>query len=391
MSMNTERLYYRDAALLDFTATALEGADRCRIVLDRSAFYPTSSGQPHDTGTLNDIAVVDVIDDGERVIHVMEAPLAPGPVRGMIDHDRRIDHMQQHTAQHLLSALAEDLFGWSTVSVHFGESHSTIEYDTAEALPTELQQLEDRANAVVAEARPIVVTVEEAESVTGLRKASDRRGALRIVTIEGIDRSACGGTHVSLTSEIGAVYHAGVERIRGRIRVSFVAGRRTLQRLQQRDALLQQVAASLSCAIDDTDSVAANRAEEVARLTREHDLALDALAAARLELLSAATPPGPDGVRRIVHRVDQQDLAQARRIAKVAGSGSGVVFIAMAPAPPTIVVGASEDSRVDAGAALKSALDAVGGRGGGSPRYAQGAAPDAALLRGIVDRLANAM
>lgn len=388
-TVTTERLYYRDARLLDFTATALPGTDPRRVVLDRTAFYPTSGGQPHDTGTLNDVAVIDVIDDGERVIHVLVTPIAVGTVHGVIDHDRRFDHMQQHTAQHLLSALAEDLFGWSTVSVHFGERHSTIEYDNAEARPADLQQLEDRANAVVAEARAVVVSVEEAESATGLRKASDRRGALRVVTIDGIDRSACGGTHVSRTSEIGAVYHVGVERIRGRIRVAFVAGRRTLQRLQQRDALLQQVATSLSCAIDDAGLVAANRADEVARLTRECDRAEDAVASVRLEVLSAATPPGPDGVRRIVHRVDQEDIELARRMARMAGSGAGVVFIATAPAPPTIVVGASEDSGVDAGLAVKSALEAVGGRGGGSPRYAQGAAPDPALLRGIVDRLAS--
>ncbi|MBA2291698.1 MAG: hypothetical protein H0W15_04495 [Gemmatimonadales bacterium] len=385
----TERLYYHDAALLDFTATALEVTDSCRVVLDRSAFYPTSGGQPHDTGTINDIAVIDVIDDGDSVIHVLEAPLASGPVHGLVNRDRRIDHMQQHTAQHLLSALGEDLFGWRTASVHFGATHSTIEYETAHALPAQLKQIEDRANAVVAEARPVVVNVEAAESAAGLRKASDRRGELRVITIEGIDRSACGGTHVSRTSEIGAVYHVGVERIRGHIRVAFVAGHRTLQRLQQRDALLQQVAGSLACAIDDAGIVAANRANELARLTREHDLAEDALAAARFELLSAATPPGRDGVRRIVYRVDQGELGRARRIAKVAGSGSGVVFIAMAPAPPSIVVGASEDSGMDAGSALKAALDAAGGRGGGSPRYAQGAAPDPALMRAVVDRLAS--
>ncbi|MEO5826980.1 MAG: DHHA1 domain-containing protein [Gemmatimonadales bacterium] len=391
MSTATERLYYRDAGLLEFTATALEGSDPCRVVLDRTAFYPTSGGQPHDTGTLNDIAVIDVIDDGDRVIHVLDAPLARGPVRGVINRDRRIDHMQQHTAQHLLSALAEDLFGWATVSVHFGAHHSTIEFDTAEALPAQLTQLEDRANVVVGEARAIVVSIEAAESAIALRRASERDGALRVITIEGIDRSACGGTHVLRTSEIGAVYHAGVERIRGRVRVAFVAGRRTLHRLHHRDGLIQDVAVALSCAIDDAATVAVNRIDELARVTREHDLTEDALAAARLGLLSAATPPGPDGVRRIVHRIDQRDLEQARRIARVAGSGSGVVFIAMASAPPTIVVGASPDSGIDAGAALKSALDAVGGRGGGSPRYAQGAAPDAALLRGLVDRLSNTM
>lgn len=385
----TERLYYRDARLLDFTATALEGADPCRIVLDRTAFYPTSGGQPHDTGTLNDVAVIDVTDDGERVIHVLATPIAAGPVRGVVDAQRRLDHMQQHSAQHLLSALADDLFGWTTLSVHFGERHSTIEYDAEQALPAQLRQLEDRANAVVAEARTVVVSVEAAESVIGLRKASDRRGALRVVTIDGIDRSACGGTHVSRTSEIGAVYHVGVERIRGRVRVAFVAGRRILDRLAHRDALLQQVAGSLACAIDDAGIVAAHRAEELARLTGERDRAQNAEAAARVELLTAATPPGPDGVRRIVHRVDQEDIELARRMARAAGSGAGVVFIATAPAPPTIVVGASEDSGVDAGLAVKSALEAVGGRGGGSPRYAQGAAPDPALLRTIVDRLAS--
>ncbi len=385
--MITERLYYRDAALLDFTATALEGGDPYRVVLDRTAFYPTSGGQPHDTGTLNGIAVVDVIDEDDRVVHVLDAPIGPGVVRGNVNGLRRRDHMQQHTAQHLLSALAEDLFGWTTVSVHFGSTHSTIEYDTGSAGAAQLQQLEDRANAVVAEARPVTISFEDAQAAPGLRKPTDRSGELRVVTIESIDRSACGGTHVSLTSEIGAIYHTGIERLRGRIRVGFVAGQRTVNRLRDRDDVVRQVAAALSCGVDDLATIAANRAEELVMLGREHERSLDALAQARLALMVAASSPGHDGVCRIVHRVEPGEMELARRMGKAAATAPRVVFVATSCSPPTIVVGTSGDSGVDAGAVLKAALVAAGGRGGGSPRMAQGSVPDATLLRAVVDRL----
>ena len=204
----TNRLYYTDAYRTEFTANVIDRSqDGRRIYLDETAFYPTSGGQPHDVGTLGGIHVIDVIDEDDRIAHVLESPLAPtpAPLHGMIDWSRRFDHMQQHTGQHLLSAVFEDLFGSKTISVHFGEDYSTLDVDAELVTRDEMIAAEQRANEIVAEARPVHMTFEDATAATDLRKPSDRPGTLRVVTIDRLDRSACGGTHVRNTAEIGAV------------------------------------------------------------------------------------------------------------------------------------------------------------------------------------------
>src|SRR5918994_2545690 len=147
----TLRLYYTDSYLRDFDASIVERADDGRrIYLDRTAFYPTSGGQPFDTGTLGGIAVVDVMDEGERVAHVLADPLAGIRVSGIVDWDRRFDHMQQHTGQHLLSAVLHERFGHATIGVHFGRETSTLDLDTAAMDHADLVEAESRANRLAA-------------------------------------------------------------------------------------------------------------------------------------------------------------------------------------------------------------------------------------------------
>lgn len=163
--MTTERLYYTDSYLADFLGTVLECADGGRrVYLDRTAFYPTSGGQPFDTGTLGGIRVVDVVDEEDRVAHLLEAPLPLGAVAGEVDWTRRFDHMQQHTGQHLLSAVAAELLGYETVSVHFGPETATLDLDAASLSPDEVRRVELRANAVVTENRPVTVGFEDASA-----------------------------------------------------------------------------------------------------------------------------------------------------------------------------------------------------------------------------------
>ena len=211
----TTRLYYTDTYLRTFNATIVERADDGRrLYLDRSAFYPTSGGQPHDLGTLGGVDVIDVVDEEERVAHVLAAPYTgPDAVHGAIDWPRRWDFVQQHTGQHLLSGIFEELFDWPTVSVHFGDVLSTLEIRTPGVSPAQLRRVEEHANALVAENRPVTVTFEDAAAVAArLRRPSMRTGTLRIVTIEGHDTSACGGTHVRATGEIGAILLRRVRR-----------------------------------------------------------------------------------------------------------------------------------------------------------------------------------
>ncbi|HEY5062684.1 MAG TPA: alanyl-tRNA editing protein, partial [Gemmatimonadaceae bacterium] len=257
MSEGTTRLYYTDAYRTDFTSRVVgRSEDGLRVYLAETAFYPTSGGQPHDVGRLGAARVVDVVDEeGDRIAHVLASP-ADGDateLRGTVDWTHRFDNMQQHSGQHLLSAVFEDLFGFKTVSVHFGAESSTLDVDAESISRQQLVACEARANAIVTEARPIGVTFEDAADAarSGLRKASDRDGTLRIVSIDGVDRSACGGTHVRSTAEIGAVLVRSTEKVRRATRVEFICGSRAIARARRDFESLDRIASSLSAASGD--------------------------------------------------------------------------------------------------------------------------------------------
>ncbi len=370
----TIRLYH-DSPSLAFDAVAVShpGGDATRVVLDRTAFYPTSGGQPHDTGILGGARVVDVIDgDDDAIIHVCDAPVSLGPVHGQVDAARRHDFTQQHTAQHLVSALAADRLGWSTESVHFGAEHSHIEFGVETAPVEALQALEQWANGVVSDALPVTAGLEDAEQAAGLRKPPARGGMIRVITIAGVDRSACGGTHTATTARIGPILLRGVERIRGRVRVGFLAGDRALAHAGWQHQLVMEVARTLCCSPEQVSEQLGQRmtgwqaaSEEVVRLRGR--LARESLAA-----LAGATTPGVDGIRWIEHLLQAEDAALLRPLAQAATEHPGVVFIGRVDGEATVAISSHADTGVDAGARLKAALAAAGGRGGGSPRLAEG-------------------
>ena len=381
----TERLYYRDATLRTFSAALVDAADDGRrVYLDQTAFYPTSGGQPHDLGTLGSSRVIDVIDEGDRVAHVLDAPLdreVQIAVRGEIDWERRHDYMQQHTGQHLLSAVLEDLRGLKTVSVHFGPDTSTLDVTdvggagnvlSADALAA----VENRANAIVAESRPVIVTFEDAAAVTGLRKPSDRDGILRIVTIDGVDRSACGGTHVASTAAIGPVLLRRQEKVKQGLRIEFVCGDRAIRRVRRDLEILSRVARAFSGSIDDAAKLVEGQVAQLGELQAENRRLSESLASYRaIELYNSATPRS-DGVRVVVERV-AAGADSARSLALAFAPLSRAMFIAASHTPPSVLVATSADSGLDAGKLLKPLLEQVGGRGGGSARLAQGSAKSA--------------
>lgn len=372
----TARLYYDDALLARFSATVTQVAEGGRVVyLDRSAFYPTSGGQPHDLGTLADVAVVNVVDEEERIAHHLAEPLglpAGAMVVGQVDMVRRLDHMQQHTAQHLLSAMLTDEYGWPTVSVHFGDDTSTVDVSGVDGIDTDtLVAIEHRVNTLALGNHAVTVSYEDAAEATGLRKPSDRDGTLRIVTIEGLDRSACGGTHVARTGEIGAVLLRRAERTRGNTRIEFVAGHRAVRRARVDAELLARAARPLSAAPADLPVLVEQQLARVTELERERKRLSSELAVHEAQALWRAATPDAQGVRRIRTRVSgavkdaeplvQQLLAMGPCVVLVTNDGTGGVLFA-----------ASAESGVDAGQTLRAALQAVGGRGGGSSRLAQG-------------------
>lgn len=383
----TERLYYTDARLAEFSAHVVEVAGD-RVYLDRTAFYPTSGGQLFDTGALGDARVVDVVDEDERIAHVLEKPVSFRPsaeVTGRIDWPRRFDHMQQHTGQHLLSAVFEELFGHKTVSVHFGDESATLDLDAASLSRERALKAERRANEIVFENRAVTVTFEDSATATGLRKAVDRTGELRIVEIAGIDRSACGGTHVRGTGEIGAVTIRRIEKYKQATRVEFICGWRALARARADFDALSTIAGSLTAAIDEVPALVATQAARVKDAETDAKKRGEELAKYQARERYDAAVPGADGVRRIVETATSMDPLRA--MAQAVAALPKVVYVGSVDSPPGIVFAASADSGVNAGEVLKAALNANGGRGGGSPRVAQGTVPDAAALQRVLGAL----
>jgi alanyl-tRNA synthetase len=385
----TERLYYTDSFLSSFTASVIEQADGGRrVYLDHTAFYPTSGGQPHDTGTLGGIQVVDVVDEDDRIAHLLAEPLkTTGSVEGAIDWPRRFDHIQQHTAQHLLSAVLDSQLHARTTSVHFGTETSTIDLDREVLSEARLAAAERRANEIIMEDRPVTISFEDASEAGGLRKASKREGTLRIITIEGIDRSACGGTHARRTGEIGPLFVLGAERVKGKARVEFVAGWRAIAHARRNEALVRATSSVLSAQVTEIPSA-------LHALTSQLKDARSALkklgaevAVSRARMLAEGVEPDGNGIRRVVLTSHGYDADELRAIGQAMGAIPGVRFVATLEAPPTVFVAAGPDSGWDAGAVLKAALAEVGGRGGGSARAAQGTVVRPGDLEAAVERL----
>ena len=357
----TERLYYQDSYLTRFQATALNAGDR--IYLDRTALYPTSGGQPHDLGTLNGVPILEVVDEEDRIAHLLAEPIAAGPVTGAVDWPRRWDHMQQHTGQHLLSAVLSEHFGLATVSFHLGAESSTIDLATPAIAPEVLEQAEKLANAEIVANRPLQVTYEDAAQVQGLRKASERSGILRVVDITGLDRSACGGTHVRTTGELGSLLVGGTEKVRQVTRLTFVCGSRALRWTRQLRADL---------------AAATRRAQELTSALKKLSADNAALQGTRLY---HETAPAADGLRRYSRQgIDEQTRAEAMAFA----AGSRSLYLAISP--DALILAVSADSGIDAAAAIKPLVS----RGGGGRTLAQGSPIDPAQAAKVLLALPGA-
>ena len=384
----TERLYYHDSYLRHFAAQAEECAgDGSTVYLDRTAFYPTSGGQPFDLGSIAGIAVREVIDEGDRTATLLAAPLAAGPVECSIDWNLRYDHMKQHTGQHLLSAVFEELFHLRTVSFHLGAESSTIDLEGGAVDTRMAAAAEARSNEIVRENRPVGVAYEDAASVQGLRKATEREGTLRIVSIDGLDRSACGGTHVRATGEIGTVLLRKLEKVRQTVRVEFLCGGRAIRRARADYEALSRVAQLFSASLDEAPGMVAAQVETARTVEKaRRKLELD-LAAYQGKELYRDTIPGSDGVRRLVRRATTGSLDELRALAQNFTAQPRAVFVATLLTPPSVLLATSADAGVDAGQKLKAALLEAGGRGGGTARMAQGSVPDGGLLEKVLEKL----
>jgi alanyl-tRNA synthetase len=385
----TERLYYHDSYLTTFSARIVDIADEGgRIYLNRTAFYPSSGGQPFDTGLLGGSKVLDVIDEGERIAHLVESPLTLGEVECVIDWARRFDHMQQHTGQHLLSAVLAEMYGSPTVSFHLGEESCTIDVGVASLEPAQIRAAERRANEVIFANRTVAVEFGDASQDLGLRKASEREGELRIVQIEDIDRSACGGTHVRQTGEIGALLIRKLDKIRGNVRIEFLCGMRALLRARADYEALSQISRAFSAPIDETPSMVVAQIDRLNEAEKARRKLATELARWNGRDLYDNTPADDSGFRRVTRRIAGGGIDDELRIlAQSFVAQSKAVFTAIVDEPPSVLFCVSNDAGIHAGNVLKAALTAAGGRGGGNAQLGQGSVPSKEALELVISAL----
>lgn len=364
----SERLYYHDSNLLAFEGRVIwRSEDGLAVELDRTAFYPTSGGQPHDTGHLGGQSVVDVVDEGTRVIHRLQSAL-PGDVvqvAGQVDGARRLDHMRQHTGQHLLSAVLEEEFGLKTVSFHLGVDYATIDVEPQNANAALLAAAEARVNEQAMRDLGVSITFEHSSMAAGLRKAPDRDGLLRIVTIEGLDRSACGGTHVRRTGEIGPIVVGKTEKVRKALRIEFYCGPRALRYLRERAQDAEAQVGVLRERFAESDKQRRRLAIELAEIAGRRRFAETQMDAMGRKVWVETLEEINDEAKAMLNAF----LTEAGTIAIFTGRHGGAILF-----------GAHPSLGVDCGVALKAVVQGFGGKGGGSPRLAQGSVADASML-----------
>ena len=306
-----------------------------------------------------------------------------------IDWPRRFDHMQQHSGQHLLSAVFEELFALRTVSFHLGAESSTIDLEGGGVDAPRRGRGRTPRQPGDLRKPPLAVEFQDAAEASGLRKASEREGTLRIVSIDGLDRSACGGTHVRATGEIGVVLIRKLERIRQSTRVEFLCGERAVRRARADFQALTAAAQAFSSPLDDVPTLVASQLETARTAEKARRKLEFELGTYQGRELYHATAPGADGIRRVVRRVERGSLDELRPVAQSFTAQTKAVFLVALADPPSVLLSASADSGVDAGRALKAALAAVGGRGGGSAVMAQGSVPDRPSLDRVLESLGS--
>jgi alanyl-tRNA synthetase len=376
LKVATERLYYSDAYLTEFQAQVVDiSSDGRRVYLDRTAFYPSSGGQPFDLGFLGDNEVIEVVDEDDRVAHVLSTPTGVGPLTGRIDWARRFDHMQQHTGQHLLSAVLDELFGFPTLSFHMGEDVSSIEIGVKELADKQVDEAEARVNDLARGGPAVHISFQDAEQVAGLRKQSERQGLLRIIEIEGIDKSACGGTHVRSLEETLPLQIRRLDKVRGNVRLEFVCGGRATKRAKQDYCILQDLARQSATPMDRLPEVFATIKQRLSDAEKDLERMARDLAQRQGRELYAQTQARGDGIRRVLWNVEQIDeTVRAKALAFTGGAQS--IVLAVGKQPAGVLIACSSDAGINAGAILKQTLAEFGGKGGGAATLAQGNLPD---------------
>lgn len=391
----TERLYYSDSHLIEFDARVVDVTDRVSgwtaVVLDRTAFYPTGGGQPSDTGTLNGARVVECIDDGDNgVLHVVQgaAPSRDALVHGRVDWSRRLDHMQQHTGQHILSQAFVTLFNAPTKSFRVLEASCEIDVDLSNPTGDVIERAVELANNVIWEDREITIrSVTSAEAAElPLRKEPVRDGDLRLIEIDGFDLTPCGGTHAYRTGEVGMIAVRSWERAKGLTRIEFVAGTRALADYRKANKSARDVAALFSTGRDDVPQVAAQMVEEHKELNRRIRALEQVAAEVEAQKLLAGASQGV--VSQIFAERDAESLKRLA-LALIAAPGITALLGSRDKGTARLVFARSADAEGDMNALMREACAMLDGRGGGKPELAQGGGKNVARLEEAITHAAQ--
>ncbi|MEP7287286.1 MAG: DHHA1 domain-containing protein [Chloroflexota bacterium] len=389
MPMTTKRLYYDNSYTLNFEANVVEHTtykDPPAVVLDQTYFYPEGGGQPHDTGVINGVRVIDVqTRDADRaVLHVLASPITDSRVAGQIDAARRTDYMQHHSGQHILSQALSQAAEAETVSVHMSADSMTIDVKRINITPDEWIAVEDLANRIVLENRRVRVWFPEPDELASLRlrKLPDVAGKVRVVDMGGFDVTACGGTHVGYTGEIGAIKVVRFERRGDTTRLEFKCGGRALRDYRDKNDLINRLVTDLTVAYRDVP-------ETIQRLQAENKTLRNELKAAREQLIEAEaaallpTASHIGSVRIVTHAYEGRDVNDLKLLAqKLAAQPATIALIGLAGEKGQLLFGRAEDVAVDMASLLKGALALLNSdRGGGRANFAQGGGVPASLAQ----------
>lgn len=402
---STERLYYHDSFLYGFDASVLECVERGgrpAVVLDRTAFYPTSGGQVHDTGVIaleneTEMAVVEVAEEEDgKICHFTSVPAAIAPgvrIRGRIDAARRRDHMQQHSGQHVLSAAFVHLFEVPTASFHMGVESCTIDL-TAKALDAkQIVQAERLANEIITEDRSVkisFVSLDEAQRL-GVRKLPPKQtGDLRLIDIADFDLTACGGTHVRSTGQIGSILVRKTENVKQGVRVEFVCGLRAVGTARQDYATLTETAALLSTHIRELPQQVGKTILEAKSAGKVQQKLLEEIAELRAEEMLAGAGTSP---KVLVSVFPERDAVFVKLLAQklTAAAPDVVALLASGAGQPAVVFAQSPGQKHNMGQLMKDAMAKLNGRGGGTADMAQGGLPAGAADLGQIEKLLREM
>jgi alanyl-tRNA synthetase len=402
--MATERLYYHDSRLLEFDARVVSLSElddgQIAVTLDQTAFYPTGGGQPTDTGTLDDARVVDCIDaEDEGVLHIIQGPTPEvgDTVHGKIDSLRRLDHLQQHTGQHILSAAFVRLFDAPTRSFRVLEHECEIDVALDDPTDERIEQAVDLANRIIWESRPIQirqVTSEEAAALP-LRKEPVRAGELRLIEIDDFDLTPCGGTHAKFTGEVGVIAVRSWERAKGLTRIQFMAGIRLLADYRKANYTARAVAALFSTGREDSPMLVGKIVEENKKLIRRaSELEEVACRVEAEELLRGRTGsvsdlvPDEGTAPRIIAKVFNDRGADSLKhlaLALIAHPNIVALLGSRDGATARLVFARSPGASGDMNALMRRACEIVNGRGGGKPDLAQGGGKNVERLSEAID------